>query len=123
MIDRIVNIIGGIVLNVPIILLFPYMMKFIIASKKNDNLGKFIVKLIAVLTGIIIALFLMFIICVRFILVDYEIPKIVSILGMILFPLYFLGISSLVYGLGTLGHGGVSPGKVLRELYNDLFGK
>jgi hypothetical protein len=120
LIDRIIDLFFSVALAVPLVISIPYLVKFIIDSKKKNSTGKFLIKLIIFVILTCIALFLIFIIAVTFVFVDIETPKAVSILGLVLFPLYYFTFGGFLYGLGTLGHAGVSPATIFKELYKDL---
>ncbi len=122
-VNKIVHVIYAIALTLPLLMSLLYLLKIIRDSKRKDKAGKFALKLITVSVFFVIAVFLIFIIAITFVIRDIKIPSWLNLLGSIVFILYYATFGGFLYGLGELGQGGVSPNKVIRELYNDFFKK
>ncbi len=121
--NKIIHVIYAIALTLPLLMSLLYSFKILRDSKRKDKSLKFAVKLISIATFSILASFLIIFIVIKFIIPDIKIPRSLNILGIFIFFLYYATFIGFLYSLGELGPGGVSPNKVIRELYNDFFKK
>ena len=123
MASRIVDLIYAIALTLPLLISVFYLLKIVRDSLRKDTKGKFVAKLLASFLFAVIASFLICFMAIKFIFVDVVIPNWLNILGIFLFLLYYGTFGGFLYGLGELGSVGVSPNKIVRQLYNDFFKK
>ncbi len=123
MIDRIYFAGCGILLIGPLAISFLYLIKIIMDSKRTDSKSKFGMKLLFSFFFTVLIFFLIYFIIARLIFRIAEIPTFSNVLGIVLFFLYYFTFGGFLYGLGMLGHGGVSPKKIIYELFNTYFKK
>lgn len=119
MANNIVGLLFGLALPIPLLISLLYLAKILIDSKNNDKFGLFMAKILLCLAFSAISIFLIFIIVNKFVFfINIKVPKFLEIIGLILFLLYYLSFTAIIYGFGMLGHSGVSPGKIIVEIYH-----
>lgn len=118
MANNIVGLFFGLALPIPLLISLLYLAKILIDSKRNDKLGLFIAKILMCLIFSAISIFLIFVIVNKFVFfINIDLPQFLEMIGLILFLLYYFSFAAIIYGFGMLGHGGVSPGKIILEIY------
>jgi hypothetical protein len=118
MTEIIVGLVYAIIYIVPLIFLIIYLIK-IIKYKYNNNERTLrnCIKLFVMLLITFIVLFIIIYILILFVFRDFEMPYFVYIIGSILVVPYVVGVGGLLFGLGAIGHGGVSPATTLRKMF------
>lgn len=117
MAGRIVGIGYAIIFSTPLIVSIIYLFNFLISKNKRMI---FVIRLILFIPLTAIALFLIFIIIVKFVFLDIQLSYSINTLGIVLFLIYFGNFFMLMFAIGFLGHGGVSPKDVILNIYRIL---
>ena len=122
MVNKIADIIYSLFFITPIIFSVLCLLKIVLVDFPNKNKPlSSIAKFSIIVPFITIASFLIYFIVAKFIFTTIQIPYLYNALGIVLFLTYFGIFFAISYGIGTLGHGGISPGLVVQELYKLIF--
>jgi hypothetical protein len=121
MVNQIIEVLYGIALTLPLLWSMLCLLKLVIESKRKDKRGMFALKLIASFILSLLAMFVIFLMANRFCNINIKMPNWLNILGIFIFMLYYGVFGGFMLGLFGLGNVGVTPNKVIRELYNDVF--
>lgn len=121
MADRIVQILGGIVVSIPLFAFIYFLVKLLLKAKmelKLTTLAKAFVAVFLITTS----LMLIILVCNTLIFHFFDISIFWKIIGLIFFLLYYGVIFGSLGGLGNLGTIGVSPNQAISNLI-DLINK
>jgi len=126
--DRIIDVVFSFIFAVPLILSAVLLIRRMVVSRffKNVDLpfdskrvNRYLLLSVTSLL-IIIALFLGCCILIKGIFPTYKFPLAIELSIVVLMALFIFGGFGFIYGIGQLGHSGVSPGGVLRKLSRSI---
>lgn len=121
MADRIVQILGGIVVSIPLFAFIYFLVKLLLKAKMELKLTA-LAKAFLAIFFIITSLMLIILVFNTLIFHFFDISTFWKIIGLIFFLLYYGVIFGSLGGLGNLGSIGVSPNQAISNLI-DLINK
>ena len=121
MVDKIAQIVYGIIFSVPLIFAILYLVALLFKKYKCSRKKKYMKKIIIAFV-LLMALFMLYFVVIRFMFPSISIPKYLETFGIVLFFLSFGTIGGVIFGFAKLGEVGFSPRSVADEIYN-LFSK
>jgi hypothetical protein len=119
--DRIVQILGGIVVSIPLFAFIYFLVKLLLKAKMELKLTT-LAKVFLAIFFIITSLMLIILVFNTLIFHFFDISIFWKIIGLIFFLLYYGVIFGSLGGLGNLGTIGVSPNQAISNLI-DLINK
>ena len=122
MVNRIEGIIYGTIFLIPIFFSVLCILKVVLVDYPKKRKANYFISGMILRPYLAIASFMIYFISVKFIFRFVELSTFWNVTGIVLFFLYFGLLFGIMYGLGSLGHGGIAPRIVVLELYN-LFKK